>query len=141
MVGALLYLACRCNEKNEYLLIDFSEVLKINFFSWYIIYQITKDIRIRIAIKNFNHRSILYMHRFCNKFKLGKKAREVENTALKILQFMERDWIITGRRPSGICGACIFISAKLHKLSIDINLISKVVHVCPQTILNRIDEF
>ena len=54
---------------------------------------------------------------------------------------MERDWITTGRRPSGLCGACILISAKLHKLNIDINVISKVVHVCPQTIFNRIDEF
>ena len=54
---------------------------------------------------------------------------------------MKRDWITTGRRPSGLCGACILISAKLHKLNIDINLLADVVHVCPQTIQNKIDEF
>ena len=81
------------------------------------------------------------MPRFINKFNFGNKAKEVERTALKILQFMERDWIITGRTPSGLCGACILIAAKLHKLNVDINNISKVVHVCNQTIINRIDEF
>ena len=142
MVGAVLYLACRCNEKNEYLLIDFSEVLKINLFSIGTLYiKLLKLLELELPSKISIIDPSLYMHRFCIKFNLGKKAREVENTALKILQFMERDWIVTGRRPSGICGACILISAKLHKLSIDINLISKVVHVCPQTILNRIDEF
>ena len=142
MVGAVLYLACRCNEKNEYLLIDFSEVLKINLFSIGTLYiKLLKLLELEMPSKISIIDPSLYMKRFCIKFNLGKKAREVENTALKILQFMERDWIVTGRRPSGICGACILISAKLHKLSIDINLISKVVHVCPQTILNRIDEF
>ena len=83
----------------------------------------------------------LYMHRFCNKFNFGNKAKEVEKTALKILKFMKRDWITTGRRPSGLIGACILIAAKLHKLNIDVDLISNVVHVCSQTILNRIEEF
>ena len=46
-----------------------------------------------------------------------------------------------GTTPSGLCGACILIAAKLHKINIDINNISKVIHVCHQTILNRIDEF
>ena len=142
MVGAVLYLACRCDENNKYLLIDFSEVLKINLFSIGTLYiKLLKLLDCEIPSTFSIIDPSLYMHRFCIKFNLGKKAREVENTALKILEFMDRDWIITGRRPSGICGACILISAKLHKLSIDINLISKVVHVCPQTILNRIDEF
>jgi len=54
---------------------------------------------------------------------------------------MNRDWICTGRRPAGLIGACILIYAKLNKLNIDINLISNVMHVCSQTILNRIEEF
>ena len=137
IVGALLYLACR-HEKTKHLLIDFSEVLGINLFSIGIIYiKLVKllDLKIEIIDPSF------YIPRFINKFKLGKKAKEVEDTAKKILQFMKRDWITYGRRPAGLCGACILIAAKLHKLNIDINAISKVVHVCPQTIINRIDEF
>jgi transcription factor IIIB subunit 2 len=83
----------------------------------------------------------LYMHRFCNKFNFGNYSKDIERTALKILQFIKRDWIATGRRPSGLCGACILISAKLHKFNIDIKILADAVHVCPQTIQNRIEEF
>lgn len=138
IVGAILYLACRKN-KTSHLLIDFSEVLRINLFiigSLYI--KLVKLLGID-DIKIID--PSLYMHRFCNKFNFGNKSKEIERTALKILQFMKRDWIITGRRPSGLCGACIIISAKLHNFNIDIKLLSEVVHVCPQTIQNRIEEF
>ena len=137
IVGAILYLACRWN-KTKHLLIDFSEVLHLNLFVIGTLYiKLVKLLGLQINIID----PCVYMHRFCNKFNLGNKAKEVEKTALKILQFMKRDWITTGRRPSGLIGACILISAKLHKLNIDINLISNVVHVCSQTILNRIEEF
>lgn len=83
----------------------------------------------------------LYMHRFCNKLGFGIKAREVENTALKIMQFLKRDWITTGRRPSGLCGACLLISAKLHGFRVSIDEVSAVVRVCNETIKKRIIEF
>ena len=137
MVGAVLYLSCRFN-KTTHLLIDFSEVLRINLFiigSLYI--KLVKLLGFKIQIIDPS----LYMHRFCNKFNFGNKSKDIEKTALKILQFMDRDWITTGRRPAGLCGACILISAKLHQLNIDINVLSDVVHVCPQTISNRIEEF
>ena len=137
IVGAILYLACRLNH-TKHLLIDFSEALHLNLFVIGTLYiKLVKLLGLQIEIIDPS----LYMHRFCNKFNLGNKAKEVEKTALKVLQFMKRDWITVGRRPSGIIGACILISAKLHKLNIDINLISNVVHVCSQTILNRIEEF
>ena len=137
LVGATLYLACRYN-KTSHLLIDFSEVLRINMFIIGSLYlKLAKIVGLTVQIIDPS----LYMHRFCNKFDFGDFSKEVEKTALKILQFMKRDWITTGRRPSGLCGACILISAKLHKLNIDINLLADVVHVCPQTIQNKIEEF
>ncbi len=35
----------------------------------------------------------------------GEKTHEVSMTALRLLQRMKRDWMHTGRRPSGLCGA------------------------------------
>ena len=137
IVAAILYIACRMNEKS-YLLIDFSEVLRINIFLIGTLYiKLVKLLSLNIPIYDPS----LFMRRFCGKFNFGAKAKEVENVASKILQFMRLDWITTGRRPSGLCGACILISAKLLKLNIDVNVISKVVHVSSKTILNRIEEF
>ena len=138
LVGAILYLACRWNN-TKHLLIDFSEVLRINLFLIGSIYlKLARILKIKI---NIIDDPSIYIPRFCKKFKFGNKVKQVEETAEKILQYMGRDWITQGRRPSGLCGACILIAAKLHKLNIDINLVSKVVHSCPQTILNRIEEF
>ena len=138
LVGAILYLACRWNN-TKHLLIDFSEALRINLFLIGTIYiKLARILKIKIEIIK---EPSIYIARFCKKFKFGNRAKQVEETAEKILQYMDRDWITQGRRPSGLCGACILIAAKLHKLNIDINLVSKVVHSCPQTILNRIEEF
>ena len=137
MIGAILYLACR-KSNTIHLLIDFSEVLRVNIFKLGTLYiQLVKILKCEIKIIDPS----LFIHRYCIKFNFGNKSKEVVTTALKILQFMKRDWITTGRRPAGICGACILISARLNQLNVDINDIAKVVHVSSKTILNRIEEF
>lgn len=35
----------------------------------------------------------------------GEKNHEVSMTAMRLVQRMKRDWMHTGRRPSGLCGA------------------------------------
>ena len=39
---------------------------------------------------------------------------QVANTALRMVASMKRDWMQTGRRPSGICGAALFVAAHIH---------------------------
>jgi transcription factor IIIB subunit 2 len=33
---------------------------------------------------------------------------------MKLVQSMKRDWMQTGRRPAGICGAALFIASHIH---------------------------
>lgn len=47
----------------------------------------------------------------------------------------------TGRRPSGLCGAAILISARYHGFKRSIKQIVDVVHVCDETIRRRLVEF
>ena len=47
----------------------------------------------------------LYIPRFAHLLEFGEKNHEVSMTALRLLQRMKRDWMHTGRRPSGLCGA------------------------------------
>ena len=42
---------------------------------------------------------------------------------------MKRDWMQTGRRPSGICGAALFIAAAVHGFERTKEDIIAVVHV------------
>jgi transcription factor IIIB subunit 2 len=54
---------------------------------------------------------------------------------------MNRAWITTGRRPNGLCGAAILIAARYHGFKRSITQIVKVVHVCQETVRNRLDDF
>lgn len=62
----------------------------------------------------------LYIHRFVHKLMNDdqdisrQKQNAVTNTALRLVKSMKRDWMQTGRRPSGICGAALFIATHLH---------------------------
>lgn len=38
----------------------------------------------------------------------------VASTALKLIASMKRDWIHTGRRPSGVCAGALFIACHAH---------------------------
>jgi transcription factor IIIB subunit 2 len=54
---------------------------------------------------------------------------------------MRRDWIQTGRRPSGICGAALLISARLHGFKRTQKEIIQVVRICDVTLRKRLQEF
>ena len=54
---------------------------------------------------------------------------------------MKRAWICTGRRPNGLCGSAILIAARYHGFKRSVTQIVKVVHVCEETIRNRLTEF
>ncbi|KAA8589327.1 hypothetical protein FQN60_012692, partial [Etheostoma spectabile] len=47
----------------------------------------------------------LYIPRFAQLLEFGEKNHDVSMTALRLVQRMKRDWMHTGRRPSGLCGA------------------------------------
>jgi hypothetical protein len=40
--------------------------------------------------------------------------QRVTQTAMRLVQSMKRDWMLTGRRPSGICGAALYLAAHIH---------------------------
>lgn len=59
----------------------------------------------------------LYIQRFAHNLQFGDKTRKVEDTALRLVQRMKKDWIHWGRRPTGICGAgtlCLFLFVLLY---------------------------
>ena len=47
----------------------------------------------------------LYIQRFAHRLEFGDKTHDVAKTALRLVSRMKRDWMVQGRRPSGLCGA------------------------------------
>lgn len=137
MVAVILYTVCRI-QKTRHLLIDFSSIIQANLFILGSIYlKFIKIFNLIIPVIDPS----LFIQRFCSKLNFGDKTKSVSNTALKLLQLMDRDWLVTGRRPSGLCGACILISARMHEFNRSVDQITNVVHVCNETVRKRLKEF
>lgn len=62
------------------------------------------------------------------------------STALKLVQSMKRDWMQTGRRPSGICGAALFVACHMNGVERSKKDIIAVVHIGWSTIEARVRE-
>ncbi|KAF5837884.1 cyclin-like protein [Dunaliella salina] len=125
------------------MLIDFSDHLGINVFALGAVYlQLLRIFRLD-EFPNFTKPidPSLYLHRFVDRLKLGNKKVAVSSTALKLVQSMKRDWMQTGRRPSGICGAALFIASHIHGIEKTKREIISVVHVGWQTVEKRVMEF
>ncbi|KAB0398855.1 hypothetical protein E2I00_006049, partial [Balaenoptera physalus] len=83
----------------------------------------------------------LYIPRFAHLLEFGDKNHEVSMTALRLLQRMKRDWMHTGRRPSGLCGAALLVAARMHDFRRTVKEVISVVKVCESTLRKRLTEF
>ncbi|XP_057772903.1 transcription factor IIIB 60 kDa subunit-like isoform X2 [Salvia miltiorrhiza] len=139
--AACLYIMCRM-QKKPYLLIDFSEHLRINVYVLGAVFlQLCKVLRLEEnpLIQNLVDPS-LFIHRFADRL-FKRRDQNVSKTALLIVASMKRDWMQTGRKPSGLCGAALYISALAHGLVCSKSEIIKAVHICEATLTKRLIEF
>uniref|UniRef100_G1KRH9 Transcription factor IIIB 90 kDa subunit n=1 Tax=Anolis carolinensis TaxID=28377 RepID=G1KRH9_ANOCA len=83
----------------------------------------------------------LYIPRFAHMLEFGTKNHEVSMTALRLLQQMKRDWMHTGRRPSGLCGAALLVAARMHDFRRTVKEVIRVVKVGESTLRKRLTEF
>lgn len=140
--AACLYMTCRI-EGTSHMLLDLSDVTQVNIFELGKTYlKLSNALCINIPPID----PCIYIVRFSNRLhKLigtdAGKVRDIELTALRLVQRMKRDWIHTGRRPSGLCGAALLVACRLNGIHCNIRDIIKIVQVCETTIRKRLAEF
>ncbi|CDJ68688.1 hypothetical protein ENH_00056790 [Eimeria necatrix] len=83
----------------------------------------------------------LFIERFALQLNLGSKTQTVAHTAVRLVQAMKRDWIATGRRPMGLCGAALLIAARYHDIQIDAEDVAVAVRISCPTLSKRLYEF
>ena len=113
VAAACLYMACRI-ERSPHLLIDFADAINEDLFR---IAEVFNKFRSQILLKEHSIPIVdpsLYIEKFCLKLEFEDKFQEVKNTAIRLIQSMNRSWMTEGRRPNGLCGAAILIAAKIH---------------------------
>ncbi|XP_078263096.1 transcription factor IIIB 90 kDa subunit isoform X2 [Rhinoraja longicauda] len=137
VVAACLYLVCR-TEGTPHMLLDLSDLLQVN------VYVLGKTFLLLARELCINAPAIdpcLYIPRFAHMLEFGNKNHEVSMTALRLLQRMKRDWMHTGRRPSGLCGAALLVAARMHDFRRTVKEVIRVVKVCESTLRKRLNEF
>ncbi|XP_026079341.1 BRF1 general transcription factor IIIB subunit a [Carassius auratus] len=137
VIAACLYLVCR-TEGTPHMLLDLSDLLQVN------VYVLGKTFLVLARELCINAPAIdpcLYIPRFAQMLEFGEKSHEVSMTALRLLQRMKRDWMHTGRRPSGLCGAALLVAARMHEFRRTTKEVISVVKVCEATLRKRLNEF
>uniref|UniRef100_A0A3B4Y2M0 B-related factor 1 n=1 Tax=Seriola lalandi dorsalis TaxID=1841481 RepID=A0A3B4Y2M0_SERLL len=137
VIAACLYLVCR-TEGTPHMLLDLSDLLQVN------VYVLGRTFLVLARELCINAPAIdpcLYIPRFAQLLEFGEKNHDVSMTAMRLVQRMKRDWMHTGRRPSGLCGAALLVAARVHEFRRTIKEIVSVVKVCESTLRKRLIEF
>ncbi|CXI90868.1 transcription factor IIIb subunit, putative [Plasmodium berghei] len=137
VAASCLYTICR-REKSPIMLIDFSDILQTPVKP--LGKTFLKLLRLlHISVPNID--PSLFLERFAYKLNLKNDIYKVTYTGIKLIQAMTRDWISTGRRPTGLCGASLLIATRIHGININSNTIAEVVRISNPTIIKRLYEF
>ena len=79
--------------------------------------------------------------RFAKRLEFGPMMTKVAEDAIRMVQRMSMDWMVMGRRPSGVCGACLILAARMNNFRRTITEVVYIVKVTTHTIQKRLEEF
>ncbi|KAH9823509.1 hypothetical protein DFH28DRAFT_360471 [Melampsora americana] len=138
VLASCIYVACRMN-KLPTMLIDISDFLQVNVFIVGATYlKLVKELCLtQIPLIDPS----LYISRFAALLEFGEETEKVAYDATRLVKRFDHDWITTGRRPSGIAGACLLIAARMNNFKRSVLEIVQVVKIADVTIKKRLEEF
>ncbi|WWC63926.1 uncharacterized protein I303_106531 [Kwoniella dejecticola CBS 10117] len=139
IVASCLYLACRIG-KDAHMLIDFSERLSINVYELGATYLKLRGI-LHLPEQMPEVDPAIYNLRFAHKLDFGPTVNMVATNASRLVRRFRADWMTQGRRPAGVCGACLIIAARMSNFLRTPDEVAQVVKVHPTTIKKRLLEF
>ncbi|KDN52444.1 hypothetical protein K437DRAFT_293054 [Tilletiaria anomala UBC 951] len=140
--GACVYLAFR-RKKIPIMLIEIADLIKVNVF-------VLGRAYLRLAqLLRFDpeQRSIdimepsIYIRRFARLLDFGDEYERVVEDASRLCIRFKNDWLVQGRRPSGITGACLLLAARMNNFRRSVAEVVQVVKVADVTLKKRLDEF
>jgi transcription factor IIIB subunit 2 len=138
-----LYVACRKTKGNTTMLIDLAEQIKMNVFDLGATYKkFVQAVNYDGELENIPLIEIEpVIMKFAQRLEFGEATRQVAADAASILARMDRDWMVTGRQPMGLVGACLLLAARMNNFRRTLREVVFVVRAGEVTILKRLEEF
>ncbi|KAF2735074.1 hypothetical protein EJ04DRAFT_492384 [Polyplosphaeria fusca] len=148
MAAVVIYAAARRRPHNTLLLMDLSEVTQTSVWELGRIhaqfvkacYVLIDDPVTKSGLPGIQQIEPL-MLKFCQKLEFGDYSQKVAEDAVRLLKRMNRDWMVDGRNPAGLCGACIIIAAGMNNFRRTVREVVYVVKVADTTVNMRLHEF
>ncbi|KAK2756040.1 transcription factor tfiiib complex subunit brf1 [Colletotrichum kahawae] len=142
MVAAVcLYAACRTEKPCRIMLMDLADLTQLNVFK---LGRAFKALNATVFIFDNGEGQVFpedLIYRLASKLEFKHMTNRVAEDAIRLVQRMKQDWIVMGRRPSGICGACLLMAARMHNFRRTVREIVYLVKVTTHTIQERLTEF
>lgn len=145
VAGVAVYWAIRNkeHENTSIMLIDIADALEVDVF------QLGRAFKLMLAEVYRHARNCPFEPLFPEdilktlaiKLEFKHDTHSVLQDAVRILQRMDRDWIVLGRKPNAICASAIIIAARMNNFrrsSTEVAIVSKTTEA---TIRQRLDEF
>ncbi|KAL5109620.1 Transcription factor IIIB 90 kDa subunit [Taenia crassiceps] len=137
LAAACIYVAARQLRVNL-MLLDLSDAVAIN------VYHVGRtyiDLKRRLNLSLPEVDPCLFVERFASQLDFEDKTAVVATTAMRLLQRMKKDWISTGRRPSGLAAASLLVAARIHEFNRTEEDVAKVARISQMTARKRLIEF
>ncbi|VDM16275.1 unnamed protein product [Hydatigera taeniaeformis] len=137
LAAACIYVAARQLRVNL-MLLDLSDAVAIN------VYHVGRtyiDLKRRLNLSLPEVDPCLFVERFASQLDFEEKTAVVATTAMRLLQRMKKDWISTGRRPSGLAAASLLVAARIHEFNRTEEDVAKVARISQMTARKRLIEF
>ncbi|XP_018648181.1 putative transcription initiation factor brf1 [Schistosoma mansoni] len=137
VAAGCIYLAARQLRVNL-MLLDLSDAVGVNV---YVLGRVYADLKKRLNLAIPEMDPCIYIDRFASQLEFGDKVSTVATTAMRLLQRMKKDWIATGRRPSGLAAAALLVAARIHEFNRTEEDVARIARISQSTARKRLEEF
>ncbi|CAI2723546.1 unnamed protein product [Schistosoma spindalis] len=120
------------------MLLDLSDAVGVNV---YVLGRVYADLKKRLNLAIPEMDPCIYIDRFASQLEFGDKVSVVATTAMRLLQRMKKDWIATGRRPSGLAAAALLVAARIHEFNRTEEDVARIARISQSTARKRLEEF
>lgn len=146
VAAVAIYMAARRQKGNTLMLMDLAEKVQVNVWALGDTYKaFLKMLSERDPAQLAGNTAVQeiepLMLKYCRKLEFAEASHKVANDACKILRRMNRDWMVQGRQPAGLCGACIILAARMNNFRRTVREVVYVVKVADSTINSRLYEY
>ena len=146
VAAVAIYMAARRQPENTLMLMDLAEKIQTNVWALGDTYKaFLKKLGEEDPAQLVGNKAVQeiepLMLKYCRKLEFYEASHKVADDACKLLRCMSRDWMVQGRQPAGICGACIIVAARMNNFRRTIREVVYVVKVADSTINARLYEF